>query len=300
VLERDAAGQERRHPEQLGLRPEGGQDLPEDDGRAEAELDHLEQRPVGVDRQRLGGVGGPAAGQHEHQVEGAQRVQRPEQHGHQEDRPEQRERDPREPGQPTRPVHLGRLVEVGRDADQPGVGQDGDERQRPPHVGRHHRRQGQRGVAEPVDPRAAEEDVHDAGRRVVEPLEHPGRDRGRHGPGQEQQGEAQPAAAALAGQRQRHQEPEDRLQRHRGQREEQRGPEGGQEPCVAGQELVVAQAGRARDVEDRHALLEREPEHPQHRVGRDQGQHEERRHHQQAGLPAGGALPRGHRRVARK
>ena len=51
-----------------------------------------------------------------------------------------------------------------------------------------------------------------------------------------------------------------------------------------------------RDAEDRHALLEREPQHPEARVERQRGQRERgRRHEGQAG-PAVGALAAGHRR----
>src|SRR5207244_11389381 len=50
------------------------------DRRAEAELEHLEEAPVGVDRECLGGTRRTTAREHKHDIERAQRVERSEEH----------------------------------------------------------------------------------------------------------------------------------------------------------------------------------------------------------------------------
>ena len=84
-------------------------------GRAEAELQRLEQAPVGVDGERLRGARGPAAGQDEHEVEGPQRVERAEERGDHQDAPQQRQRDQPEDRRPPGAVHLRGLVDLARE-----------------------------------------------------------------------------------------------------------------------------------------------------------------------------------------
>jgi hypothetical protein len=90
------------------------------------------------------------ARQHEHDVEGAERVERAEEHRHEQDRLHERPGDAREGLESRGAVHRGGLVEIGRDGQEARVAEQRHERRRAPHVGQDERRQGQIRIAEPV------------------------------------------------------------------------------------------------------------------------------------------------------
>ena len=85
-------------------------------------------------------VDGPAARQHLDDVEVGEREDRREQDDDGEDRLEQRQRDVVEAAPRAGAVHLGRLVVLARDRDEPGEHDDREERQPAPHVDRDDRR----------------------------------------------------------------------------------------------------------------------------------------------------------------
>ena len=149
-------------------------------------------------------------------------------------------------------------------------------------------RQRQRGIAEPVDLAPAEEEVHQARRRVIEPLEHLGRhDRGQR-PGEQQEAEGEPAAELLGPQQERHAEAEDHLEGHRRDGEDERDARRAPEARIREEEAIVAEALEALDAEDRHALLEREPEHPEPGIHREAAERDQRRREiEQAQAPVG-------------
>ena len=114
-------------------------------------------------------------------------------------------------------------------AEEPRVAEQGDEGHRAPHVGEDQPREGQRGIAEPVDLAAAEEEVHEPRRGVIEPLEHLRRHDGGQRPGEQQEAEGERAgrtAAPTAGAPRRGPgSPRGRPTRRRRRRDARRAPE---------------------------------------------------------------------------
>ena len=151
---------------------------------------------------------------------------------------------------------------------EPRVAEQRHERHGAPDVGQHQPGQGKRRIAEPVDRPPAENEVHEPGRGMVQPLEDLGRYHRRQRPRQKQQREGQAHAGALSAQGQRDQRSQDQLEPHRDDGEDEGHPNGVPEARVAGQERVVVEPDEALDTEDGHALLKREPQHGEGRIDR--------------------------------
>ena len=133
------------------------------DGRAEPEVEPVDELLVAEDRHRLGVVG--AAGHDEHGVVDAERVERPEQQRHHQRRPDQRQRDLPEALPRARAVHLRRLVEVVRHERQTSQQQQGDEGRRLPDL-RHDDHEERAPAGRQRRRVDVEQAGHEAGRRV--------------------------------------------------------------------------------------------------------------------------------------
>src|SRR3989454_7956280 len=104
------------------------------DRRALAQVAAVEPDLVRERREEVRHVDGPATGEHVHDIEVAEGEDGREQDDDREDRPEERQRHVPEPSPRTSAVHLGRLVELARDRDEPREHRDREEGKTAPDV----------------------------------------------------------------------------------------------------------------------------------------------------------------------